>query len=401
MEEGGASAGGQAAGRVPPPARSSNGLEPRFEQRGGRSYWVVEAGRRVTGRGRQRHYFNSQAEAKTYGQRLQADRLRFGWEAFRLTMAQRVEAARCFERLAQAGLTLTEAVDDYLSRQASPGATLLMSELADKFLLSRRAINCRPRSITEYRSHMRIIVRGFGMLPVASVATRQLSEWLAASQWSPRTRKNYLTTLTTLFNFAIKQGYRDDNPAASIDRPRWDEAEVRILTVPQAKNLLAAAMAKDPPMLPALAIGLFAGLRRSEIFSLQWGEIEWEHKVIKVRSSSAKSRRHRLVAMAENLVAWLKPFRRSAGRVCPVKYIDGLSERLRPLAAAAGIAPWPANVLRHSFGSYFMGKTRDEKLTTAEMGNSPDVLMHHYRALVHQTEVEAYWAILPPGVKQD
>ena len=398
MEEGGASAGGQAAGRVPPPVRSSNGLEPRLVRRGGRSYWVVEAGRRVTGRGRQRRYFNSQEEAKTYGQRLQADRLRYGWEAFKLSMAQRLEAARCFERLDQAGLTLTAAVDDYLSRQASAGATRLMSELADEFLLSRRAINCRPRTMTEYRSHMRIIVRGFGTLPVASIATRQLSEWLAASQWSPRTRKNYLTTLTTLFNFAIKQGYRADNPAANIIRPRWDEPEVRILTVPQAKNLLAAAMEKDPPLLPALAIGLFAGLRRSEIFSLQWEEIEWEHKVIKVSSSSAKSRRHRLVAMAENLMAWLKPFRRSAGRVCPVKYIDGLSERLRPLATAAGIAPWPANVLRHSFGSYLLGKTRNEHLTTAEMGNSPDVFMNHYRALVRPTEVDAYWAIFPPGV---
>lgn len=55
-----------------------------------------------------------------------------------------------------------------------------------------------------------------------------------------------------------------DNPAASIARPILDDQPVGILSVEQARGLLRVAKKFDPAMLPALAIGLFAGLRRSE-----------------------------------------------------------------------------------------------------------------------------------------
>jgi hypothetical protein len=33
--------------------------------------------------------------------------------------------------------------------------------------------------------------------------------------------------------------------------------------------------------------------------------------------------------------------------------------------------------MRHSFGSGFLGKTRDENLTASERGNSPEVIIRH------------------------
>ena len=59
----------------------------------------------------------------------------------------------------------------------------------------------------------------------------------------------------------------------------------------------------------------------------------------------------------------------------------------------AGIKPWPQNAMRHSFGSYFYAKTKNENLTAAEMGNSPAMVFRHYRALVRSEEVEKYWGI--------
>jgi hypothetical protein len=43
------------------------------------------------------------------------------------------------------------------------------------------------------------------------------------------------------------------------------------------------------------------------------------------------------------------------------------------------INPWPHNAMPHSFGSYFLGKTKDENLTASEMGNSPGMIVRHYR----------------------
>ena len=57
--------------------------------------------------------------------------------------------------------------------------------------------------------------------------------------------------------------------------------------------------------------------------------------------------------------------------------------------------------MRHSFGSYFLGKTKDENLTATEMGNSPEVIIKHYRALVREAEVTRYWHLVPGNVQGD
>lgn len=221
------------------------------------------------------------------------------------------------------------------------------------------------------------------------------------SEWSPRTRKNYLVTLTTILSFAMAKGYRVDNPAASIDRPILDDRPVGVLTVEQAGGLLGVAKKFDPEMIPALAIGLFAGLRRSEVFALDWSEIDREHRTIEVKGIKAKTRQRRLVTVADNLLAWLNPHRKTSGSICPERNIDVFSERLRELAVKAAITPWPHNAMRHSFGSYFLGKTNDENLTASEMGNSPEVIIKHYRALVREADVTQYWQLAPENVQGD
>jgi hypothetical protein len=57
--------------------------------------------------------------------------------------------------------------------------------------------------------------------------------------------------------------------------------------------------------------------------------------------------------------------------------------------------------MRHSFGSYFLGKTKDENLTASEMGNSPEVIIKHYRALVRDADVTRYWGLAPGNVQEE
>ena len=57
--------------------------------------------------------------------------------------------------------------------------------------------------------------------------------------------------------------------------------------------------------------------------------------------------------------------------------------------------------MRHSFGSYFLGKTKDENLTASEMGNSPEVIIQHYWALVREADVTRHWHLAPENVQGD
>jgi integrase len=198
----------------------------------------------------------------------------------------------------------------------------------------------------------------------------------------------------------VRKGYRADNPTASIERPILDDRPVGILTVEQARGLLRVAKESDPEMLPALAIGLFAGLRRSEVFALDWSEIDHEHHTIEVKGIKARTRQRRLVSVADNLGEWLNPHSKTSGPISPERNIDVFSERLHELAVKAQISPWPHNAMRHSFGSYFLGKTKDENLTASEMGNSPEVIIKHYRALVRDADVTRFWRLAPGNLHE-
>ena len=374
-------------------------IKPRKERRSNSVYWVVSLGRKYTGGRRQRRYFGSRNEAKAFVSQSEEARHKLGCEAFVLPMSLRAEAMASSLQLKPFKTTLAQAVEFYIRNVPRIEFSKSIEELKEEFLKSRKAMNCRPRTIVQYESYLRVICTDFGKVDVTRILRQDIEDWLEESEWSPRTRKNYLVTLTTILNFSVGKGYRADNPAASIDRPILDDRPVGILTVEQARGLLLAAKKFDPEMLPALAIGLFAGLRRSEIFALDWSELDHEHRTIEVKGIKAKTRQRRLVSVADILDEWLDPHRKTSGPISPEHNIDVFSERLHELAVKAGITPWPHNAMRHSFGSYFLGRTKDENLTASEMGNSPEVIIKHYRALVREADVKRYWRIAPGNVQ--
>ncbi len=268
-------------------------IAPRKERRANGVYWVVSLGRKYTGGSRQRHYFTSRKEAKFFVEQSERSRQRLGFEAFILPLDLRAEALACSQRLKPIDATLTQAVDFFIRNVPRPGTAKSINELKAEFLKSRKAMNCRPRTIVQYESYLRVICTEFGKVDVTRIHRQDMEDWLEESDWSPRTRKNYLVTLTTILNFAMAKGYRSDNPAANIDRPILDDRPVGILTVKQVKELLFVAREFDPEMLPLLAIGLFAGLRRSELFALDWSEIDDQHRTIEVKGINAKTRQRR------------------------------------------------------------------------------------------------------------
>jgi integrase len=375
-------------------------IKPRKERRSNGVYWVVSLGRKYTGGYRQRRYFASRREANMFVAQSEEARHRLGREAFVLPMDVRVEAMVCSQRLKLLHATLAQAVEFFVRNAPRVESAKSIEELKAEFLKSRKAMNCRPRTLVQYESYLRVICAEFGKIDTTRILRADIEDWLEESDWSPRTRKNYLVTFTTLLNYAVGKGYRPNNPAAGIERPILDDRPVGILTVEQAKALLRVAKTSDPRMVPELSIGLFAGLRRSEFFALDWSEVDLEQRTIEVKAIKAKTRQRRLVHIADNLLDWLTPHRQRQGPITPVRNIDMFSERLRELAQKAAINPWPHNAMRHSFGSYFLGKTKDENLTASEMGNSPGVVVRYYRAVVKDGDVTEYWCIRPANVGQ-
>jgi integrase len=110
---------------------------------------------------------------------------------------------------------------------------------------------------------------------------------------------------------------RDGDPTEHIDKTREIDEAISILAIPQAQKLLAACVADSEcrPLLAATTIGLFAGLRTSELAALDWQDVHLTGKqqFIEVAARKAKTRQRRIVSISDNLSSWLKPVARVAG----------------------------------------------------------------------------------------
>jgi integrase len=230
---------------------------------------------------------------------------------------------------------------------------------------------------------------------VAEITTAEVDDWLSGLRLAPVTRNTFRRDLRTLFSFAITRRYCAENPVIQTTKAKEVDGDIQILSVEQTTKLLEYA---DTETLSFWAIGAFAGLRRSEIERLNWAQVDFESNLIEVKARHSKTAKRRLVTIQPNLREWLAPYVSRRGSVCPSnlrKCIEADRER------AALRQDWPANALRHSFGSYHLARFNDVAALALEMGNSPDVIFRHYRELVKPNEAARYWQIKPAatGVK--
>jgi integrase len=168
------------------------------------------------------------------------------------------------------------------------------------------------RYLQDLRSRLSRFAQDFEGRTMAEISADEISEWLHDLRVSPTTESNYRRVVVRAFNFAQERGFVDGNCAAKSAKVKTAGGEVGILTPTQMTALLQAA---DEPLVPALAIGAFAGLRRAEIERLDWAEIDLDSNLIEVTAAKSKSARRRLVEISPNLREWLLPHRKLAGKV--------------------------------------------------------------------------------------
>ena len=168
-------------------------------------------------------------------------------------------------------------------------------------------------------------------------------------------------------------------------------SEIGFLKPKEVRALLANA---SEEILPGLAIGFFAGVRKAELDRMDWSEIDFTQGHIEVTAAKSKTAARRLIPMQPNLKKWLQHRRKISGPVMPTEMV--WRNRLADAMKAAKLEQWPHNAPRHSFASYRLADTQDAPKVSLELGHDrPETIFEHYRALVTPAAAKVYWKIAP------
>lgn len=374
-------------------------------------YWRVRFGKRFTGGPTVRRDFPTLAKAKAWifgeGQNQRANpgsmvalKKEAGASAFKLSAAQISEAAAAFKRLGEAG-TLTEAVNYYLKHSRPVGGAYSLQEAIDALIKDKETAGKGQRHLKGLRWSLERFAQDFPKIQLHEVTRRHVEEWLGEEDFSTTTRRNYLRDLSILFNFALRRDWVAKTPLTGITKPTPGPSEIRILSPQDSAELMSTVRSVCPEIAVALAIKLFAGLRTSELFCLDWSKIGTNQ--ITVDAKSSKTRARRVVTISRNLKAWLEMEGEKRGPVTGSqnnawhRRLQHVEETMNLVRRQDGRTEFrlPPNFARHSFCSYHYAFHRNENMTAAEAGNSPAVIFSNYREMVSPEEAARYWEIFP------
>ena len=305
-------------------------------------------------------------------------------------------AQECKEALTAYGKTIKDATEFFIAHLKASAKSCTAVQLVRELVAAKEHDGASQRHVSDLRSRLNIFADKFNGQPVATITSREIDDWLRSLPVSPVTRNHYRRLIVLAFNFAVKRGYAADNSAKQTDKAKEPSGDVGILSISEAAQLLECAA---PEVLPYIALGLFAGLRRAEIQRLDWSEIDFGSGLIKVKAEKSKTAQKRFVTIQPNLKEWLLPVRKHRGRIAAEN--SEFRKQLDDARAAAGITEWPDNALRHSFASYHLAHFKNAASTALELGHHDSrITFRHYRELVKPKDAERFWNIKPAATEK-
>jgi integrase len=338
---------------------------------------------------RSRRFFKTKSEAATFALTKKIAHENTGREGAEFPSSLRVMATAADALLKPYEKNIMDAVEFYLPHLQASNRTCTFRELVAELLPAKKADGASGPYLGDLRCRLGQFSSVFGDRLMSEIKCDEIDDWLRGLDVSPVTRNNSRRALRTAFSFAVARKYCIDNEAAKTAKAKEIEGTVGILTVAETARLLEAA---DAALVPFIAIGAFAGLRRAELERLDWSEVDLESGLITVQAVKAKSARRRFVKIRENLAAWLAPYAARRGMVTP----SNCRKMLEATRGTAGIKHWPSNALRHSFASYHLAHFNDAAALALELGHTDaGLVFQHYRQIVKPKDAERYWNLFP------
>ena len=311
-------------------------------------------------------------------------------DAERKAVIRSRELAESFAAAGVKGFTLDAALKFYSDHLHLRRRSAKVLTAYDEFVQTREREGASASHLRDFTYRLQLFAKKHAKRLVAEITTKDVDAWLFGLKHSAQSRDKHRRLLHNFFAYCTGRGYTEENPVSRAAKVKVIRKAPGILAPADAAAVLAAAPAE---IVPALAIGFFAGLRTAEIARLDWSEVNLKTGFIEVTAENAKSSQRRLVVITPNLKAWLEPHTQRSGplRLTEMRHKD----RFDIARKEAGIK-WPSNAARHSFASYHLALHQDAAKTALQLGHTNTaVLFQHYRELARPEDAEAYFAITP------
>lgn len=184
---------------------------------------------------------------------------------------------------------------------------------------------------------------------------RHFEESIEDEEWAPSTVNHYRSLLSLTYRLAIRNGKASNNPARATRHRREDNSRVRYLTPEEDVKLRKVIAEEWTEHMPELDLALHTGLRLSEMYGLDWQDVDLARRLLLVRrGKNGEARYVRLNSVALKALDELRKRSDGTGRVIrnlAGEPLCGPRYWFEKAIRKAGLADFHWHDLRHTFAS--------------------------------------------------
>lgn len=269
----------------------------------------------------------------------------------------------------------------------------------------------QPKSYRTIVSHMKAVCAYTNHTNIRQLKTSAIKEYLYDQahryDWSPRTFRNHLQSISTFCDWAVDQKYLPHNPVRTIKKPKLPQALPRYLTEQEVQSVIYAAQqtAWTTPFISLRNYALImtflqTGIRLNELRHLTITDLNLSERTLHIEKG--KGNKMRLVPIHPKLfpilkgyvtlrtehypnALWLFPsIRMNAQLSC--KYIQQVC---RHLSITSGVKFTP-HMLRHTFGRQCTNQNLPFYKLKEIMGHSSVTTTERYASVSMQGIYESF-----------
>lgn len=247
-------------------------------------------------------------------------------------------------------------------RATAPTLDEAAQPFLDWYAIDRRrsSVNRRARSLTDH------LLPCLGHVRVDACTPSLVDDYCVLRRREGASHRSINLELATLKLLLAYAGF----PM----KVRWlqeEEKDIPTLSPTQEALLLKAA---PPRMVPLLRFALHTGLRKSELLTLTWAQVDWQAREGLITTVRSKNRRARRVPLNETALNVLRELNRCATTTDSVFRYKSIYRNMEVIQQRSGLKGVSMHTLRHAFASRLLQSGADIN-TVRELLGHQDVRM--------------------------
>ncbi|MFI6168924.1 tyrosine-type recombinase/integrase [Nocardia sp. NPDC051052] len=210
------------------------------------------------------------------------------WEgaAYLPTASGRIRRLRVYGKTRkEASEKLTMSLADTKRGIPLPEQSWKVGAYLDYFMRDIAPKTLRPTTINTYgnviQGHLKPMLGSHSLTRLTVTGLQEVFDQRIAHGMSLPTAVHVRIVLSAALTRAMREDLVVRNVARLVVLPRYDRKEIVPWTIDEVARFLAVA--KSHRMYPAFLLLSLYGLRRGEALGLRWGDIDWDHDVLRIR----------------------------------------------------------------------------------------------------------------------